>query len=178
MLENFKFFFVEGFGLFSPLDWVVFGGCFTVFVLVYFLTCLLRNVRFFIPQILKFLAFCIFIGSPLGVYYLNQEVLYKHQVHYKFIKQFEYSPTFFVDGEIENIGSREIGKCYFVIKILRDESRMIDRVLNYLKPLKILTYPIDKKIAVGEREPFNHTFNDFNYPIYQTQVFCYGGRYK
>lgn len=178
MLESFKFFFVEGFGLFSPLDWLVFGGCFIVFVLVYFLACLLRNVRFFIPQFLKLIAFCIFIISPIATYYINQEILYKNEVHYKFLKRLEYSPTFFVDAEIQNLGTRTIGKCYFVVHVLREEKNFKNKILNCMRPITTLKYEIDGPILSGERKSFNHTFNRFNYPLYQTQLYCYGGKNK
>ncbi len=167
---------VETFSLFGLFDFLIFSASFLVFVLLYFLACLSANVRFFVPQILKFFAFLLLLGSPVGLFYVNQNLLYKIEVDYKMAKRLEYSPTFFIDATISNLGKAEIKQCFFVLKILREGKDYRAILLNKLKPIKSYEYPIKRSIPIGGKISYTQTINDFPYRFYDYSISCFGGK--
>ncbi|ANV98660.1 hypothetical protein BBW65_07550 [Helicobacter enhydrae] len=166
--------FLSVFGRFAAFDFALLTVCFLVWILVYFLACLMRNVRFFIPQFFKLIAFCIFVSIPFVINYVQKNIFYPVQVEYKYAQQMQYSPVFFADVEVQNIGKRTIKQCEFAIDILRPKGKKINELLNMIKPLKTFTYSFKKEIRVGQSGNFEHTFQSFNYKNYQKRLTCFG----
>ncbi|MCE3046696.1 DUF2393 family protein [Helicobacter kayseriensis] len=167
---------VDTFSLLSYFDLLVFGGCFLVFVLFYFLSCIFSRVRFFIPQILSILAYMVLLATPVIVFWINQNIFYKNRVEYIMAKRLEYSPTFYVDAKIYNQGKLKIGHCYFVLDVLRSSNTLKNQMLNMLLPYKRYKYKISQGIQVGESVTFQKTINQFPYQTYQMKINCYGGK--
>lgn len=167
---------LETFSLIGLLDVLVFAGCFLVFALLYFLACIFDRVRFFIPQIFKFLAFSVLLLTPVGIYYLGQEVLYKHNVSYKVAKRLEYSPTYVADGTISNVGKWAIAHCVFIVEGLREPSSKKHTIANAILPLATYKYRIQQAIPVGDSINFREVIQDFPYAFYRERIECYGGR--
>lgn len=167
---------ITAFSLVSFFDFLIFLCCFLVFVLIYFLACMLVNARFFISQILKTIALMILLATPVVLLYVNQNILYKTKVEYKMAKRLEFSPTFFLDATLKNIGRKEIAKCYFVLKVLRESKSYKSRILNHILPLKVYQYPIQNFIPRGGSLDYSKTINDFPYQTYQYSISCYGGK--
>lgn len=167
---------VDTFSLLSYFDFLIFLGCFFVFVLFYFLSCIFNRVRFFIPQTLKFLSYVVLLATPIIIFWFNQKIFYKSRVEYVMAKRLEYSPTFYVDAKIYNQGKLKIGHCYFVLDVLRSSNTLKNQMLNMFLPYKRYKYKISQAIQVGESVIFQKTINQFPYQIYQMKINCYGGK--
>lgn len=167
---------LETFSLISLVDMLMFVGCFLVFTLFYLLACIFAQVRFFIPQFFKFLAFVVLLVSPVLLFWLGQNILYKNQVSYKVAKRLEYSPTYLADGEVSNIGKLEIGHCYFIVEGLRDPSKKRYAIANAILPLKSYKYRLDKGISRGGFVNFREIIDEFPYAFYREHIECYGGK--
>lgn len=167
---------LETFSLIGLVDVLMFAGCFLVFSLFYFLACIFAQVRFFIPQLFKFLAFFVLLVSPLLLFWMGQNVLYKNEVTYKVAKRLEYSPTYLVDGVVRNVGKYTIGHCYLMIEGLRNPSKRRNALANAILPLKSYKYRINGKITPGASVSFREVIQDFPYAFYRESIQCYGGK--
>lgn len=167
---------LETLSLLGLMDVLIFVGCFLVFVLFYFLACACSQMRFFIPQFLKCLAFLVLLIAPVLLLWLGQNVLYKNETTYQFAKRLEYSPTYLADGMISNVGRLAIGHCYLIVEGLRNPSNKRNIVANMISPLKKYKFRINQKIAVGDSVKFRHVIEDFPYLFYREFVQCYGGK--
>lgn len=167
---------LETFSLIGLVDMLIFAGCFLVFALFYLLACIFVQVRFFIPQFFKFLAFVVLLASPILLFWLGQNILYKNQVSYKVAKRLEYSPAYLADGEINNIGRLAIGHCYFIVEGLRNPSKKRYAIANAILPLKSYKYRIDGNISRGGFVNFREIIDDFPYTFYRERIECYGGK--
>ncbi|WP_027327454.1 DUF2393 family protein [Helicobacter pametensis] len=162
--------------LLSYFDLLIFFGCFLLFALLYIVACILARVRFGIPQFFKVCAWSVLLATPIFIVWINQNILYKNRVEYKMAKHLEYSPTFFVDGLVYNEGRGQIGKCFFVLDILRPSDSWKHKILNAFLPYKQYKYEIAQEIKQGKSQDFQITINQFPYKLYQMRVECYGGR--
>lgn len=169
-----KDFFLSILSILTPFDFLIFLICFIVFVCLYMIGCLLARVRFFIPQFFKLLAFLVFFATPVGMYYVSQEFFYKTQANYRMNKSLEYAPAYFVDAEIKNIGKREIGKCVYVLNVIRNPIYPKNKILNFFSSLHTYRYEFDTSLKAGQTQNFKTTFNDFDYKHYESKVFCFG----
>lgn len=167
---------LETFSLFGWMDVLVFIGCFLVFASLYFLACIFLQARFFIPQILKFFAFIVLLASPVFLFWLGQNILYKNEVNYKIAKRLEYSPTYFVDGVVTNVGRRDIGHCYLIVEGLRDPVKMKNVIANAILPLRTYRYRISGQIPRGSSVNFREVINEFSDTFYRESIECYGGK--
>lgn len=167
---------LETFSLIGLVDVLMFAGCFLVFALFYLLACIFVQVRFFIPQFFKFLAFIVLLASPVLLLWLGQNVLYKNDVSYTIAKRLEYSPTYLADGSVSNVGKRKIGHCYLIIEGLRNPSKKRYAIANAILPLKSYKYRIDGEIALGASVNFREVIDEFPYAFYREHVECYGGK--
>lgn len=176
LLISSKKIILETFSLVGLVDVLMFVGCFLLFALLYFLACIFIQVRFFVPHFLKFLAFFVLFMSPVLLFWLGQNVLYKNEVTYKISKRLEYSPTYLADGIVSNIGKRVIGHCYLIVEGLRNPSKRRNVIANAILPLKRYKYRINGKIAPGDSVSFREVIQDFPYAFYREYIQCYGGR--
>lgn len=169
-----KDFFLSILSVLTPFDFLIYIICFVVFVCLYLIGCLLARVRFFVPQFFKLLAYLVFFSIPVGMYYVSQHFLYKTQVNYRMNKSLEYAPAYFVDADVKNIGTREIGKCVYVLKAIRNPLYPKNKILNFFSPLHTYTYEFKTSLKVGQTQNFKTTFNDFDHHYYESKVFCFG----
>lgn len=167
-------FFLSILSVLTPFDFLIFVICFVIFVCLYVIGCLLARVRFFIPQFFKLLAFLVFFSIPVGMYYVSQIYFYKTQVTYRMNKSLEYAPAYFVDGDVKNLGVREIGKCIYVLKAIRNPAYPKNKILNFFSPLHTYRYEFKAPLKVGQTQNFKATFNEFDYKYYESKVFCFG----
>lgn len=167
---------LETFSLIGLVDVLMFLGCFLVFALLYLLACIFAQVRFFIPQFFKFLAFVVLFASPVLLFWLGQNVLYKNEVNYKIAKRLEYSPTYLADGKVINVGKRAIGHCYLIVEGLRNPSKKKYALANAILPLRSYHYRIDGEISLGDSVSFREVIEEFPYAFYREHIECYGGK--
>lgn len=169
-----KDFFLGILAVLTPFDFIVFGICFVVFVCLYFVGCLLARVRFFIPQFFKLLAFLVFVCIPVGMYYASQSFFYKTQTNYRMNKPLEYAPAYFVDVDVKNIGTKEIGKCVYILRAIRNPKYPKNQILNFFSPLHTYRYEFKTSLKVGQTQNFKATFNEFDYKYYESKLYCFG----
>lgn len=166
---------LDTFALLSYIDLLIFAGCFLVFVLLYFLSCIFARMRFFVPHFLKLCAYIVLLATPFVLLWVNQNILYKSEVEYAMAKRLEYSPSFYVDARIYNRGKLKISRCYFMLDVLRESSTFKNKILNFLTPYKRYKYEILQEIEVGQSQTFQKTINNFPYKIFEMSLSCYGG---
>ena len=142
-------------------DYILFATLFFVFLLLLFLTLLLRKRAFFASVFLLLSLATLFVGPFVGYIQLH-DYLYKNSSNITEIKALEFSPALVVIGNITNESQRDFSTCKINVNIFKvAHNQILDAVFPY-NPFQTMQVT-ETDIAEGETRDLKIIVEPFSY---------------
>lgn len=150
--------FIEGL---ITYDYVLFGAVFILFILLIFLSILLRKKVFF-ALLFLLLSFTILILGPTLGYIEMHKYLFKNSVLLESQKKLSFSEAVVVKGKITNESQRNFSSCKITAMAYKVTKNEYKNYLLKLKPFKKVSI-VSPAIPKGESHEFKLFVEPFTY---------------
>ena len=150
--------FIEGL---IPLDYVLFGTSFVLFILFIVIALLFRK-KLLLLLLFVLLSFStLILGPTLGFIKLH-EYLFKNSVKLTSQKRLTFTEAIVVKGVVTNESKKNFKSCKITASVYSVTSNKYKNYLKKLKPFKKMSI-IEKNIAVSQTREFKIIVEPFSY---------------
>ena len=144
-----------------PLDYLLFGGSFVLFVLFIILGIVLRR-KLFLAVVFILLAFSSLLLGPTLGYIKLHEYLFKNSVTLSSQKKLTFSEAVVVKGVLTNESKRFFQSCTITASAYAVTSNKYKNYLKKLKPFKKMSI-VEENIGVSQSREFKIIVEPFRY---------------
>lgn len=144
-----------------PLDYLLFGGSFVLFILLMILGILLRK-KLLLALLLILLSFSILLLGPTLGYIKMHEHLFKNSVTMTSQKKLTYTKAIVLKGTLKNESKRNFSSCKIKASVYAVTSNKYKNYLKKLKPFQNASIVLEE-IGVGQTKEFKMFIEPFTY---------------
>lgn len=143
-------------------DYVLFGICGALFLVLLFLAILLRN-RVGLSLLLVLLSFITLIAGPIIAYTYIHSTVYKTEISELEIKRLEFSQAVVIKGKLTNLGKENFKKCKISSSAYRGATNFLEELVFPLKPFFKRSIIKEENIDINSSLDFKLLLEPFTY---------------
>ena len=142
---------MHGIDLLSAL---IFAFCFLFFVLFFTLGVWFLK-KTFLPSFFFLLSFAVLLSIPFAIIYSSKLYFHKIEITHNNSRPLLYSDSFLIDIAFINRGKLPLKECLISFYPKRKSQQILDRIRDFVEPLQIRNFMINKKIGINEGYEFS-----------------------
>jgi len=150
--------FIEGL---IPLDYVLFGTSFVLFILFIVIALLLRR-RILLSLLFILLSFSSLIVAPTFGYIKLHEYLFKNSIKLTAQKKLTFTEALIVKGILKNESKKNFKSCKITASVYAVTKNKYKNYLKKLKPFKKMSI-VEEGISVAQTRAFKIIVEPFSY---------------
>lgn len=143
-------------------DYVLFGICGALFLVLLLLAIVLRN-KVGLSLLLVLLSFIILIAGPIVSYNYVHATVFKTVISELKIKKLEFSEAIVIKGKLTNLGKKSYKKCEISSSAYKGANNFLEELVFPLKPFLKRSIIKEENIDINSSVDFKLLLEPFTY---------------
>ncbi len=163
MIEEIRLKFLTYINSLTIYDYVAFGWLIFFILIILVLIVLLSRKKPKLAIFMLLFTLLLIVVAPIGIKYFLDMSVRKVELFDKKVTKLNYDSSLILTAKLKNSGKITYKKCFISAKVFKIENNKYKDILNRLKPMRIKTISIDKRLHEGDVTDFKIIIDGFKY---------------